>query len=115
MFQQFLIDYWLAILVVVIAIAILIVLLYRWFVIKDITLGPIKFEPKPSQTTPPFPTTSPSPQPSSSTADDNLLLGKNEIEIKGRDAHADRNKMIGNNQIKIDTREEESEKGKKRK
>jgi hypothetical protein len=112
--QQFLTDYWVAILVVIIALTILLILLYRWFVIKKVTLGPVEFERKSSQAPSPTPSTSPSPQPSSSTASDNLMVGENKIGIKGKDAHADRNKMLGKNQINIDT-QEESKRGKKKK
>jgi len=85
---QFLTDYWLAILVVIVALTILIVLLYRWFVIKRVTLGPIELERK---TTPPAPQSSPT---TSVTISGNTVENKSEIETE-RD-----NTRIENNVVK---------------
>jgi len=109
MFQQFLTDYWLAILVVVIALAILFVLLWRNYDIEEITPTPpfVKLKRK-AKPTPPSP--SAPPQSASVNISGNIMAGKNKVAVQRDNVNVSGNKLLGENEIAVS---EEKKKGKK--
>ncbi len=109
MFQQFITDNWLAILVVVIALAILFVLLWRNYDIEEITPAPpfIKFKRKAKPA--PTPTIAPS-QSASVNISGNILAGKNKVAVQRDNVNVSGNKLLGENEIEVS---EEKKKGKK--
>lgn len=101
---------WLSILLIVIALAILIVLLWRNYDIEEITPAPpfIKFKRKSNST-------STNTQKASINITNNKMWGKNKIGVRRENVNVSENSMLGENEIEVGAKPNQKSKRAKKK